>query len=257
GVAIEDLQSWNHIPNPNMISAGNTLIVPAPASSSETGKSYTIKTGDTLGAIAYDRGVTIEDLQSWNHIPNPNRIFAGNTLIVPAPASSSEAGKSYTIKTGDTLWAIAHENGVTIEDLQSWNYIPNPNMIFPGNTLIVRQGTRNTPAAPASPSGAGESYTIKTGDALWAIARDHGVTIEDLQSWNHIPNPNRIFAGNTLIVPAPASSSETGKSYTIKTGDTLGAISYDRGVTIEDLQSWNHIPNPNRIFAGNTLIVRE
>ena len=58
----------------------------------------------------------------------------------------------------------------------------------------------STVAAPASSSGAGESYTIKTGDALWAIARDHGVTIEDLQSWNHIPNPNRVFAGNTLIV---------------------------------------------------------
>ncbi|CAM9158030.1 unnamed protein product [Ascophyllum nodosum] len=117
-----------------------------------------------------------------------------------ATRSSSEAGKSYTIKTGDTLWAIANDHGVTIEDLLSWNHIPNPNIIFPGNTLIVRQGTRNTPAASASSSEAGESYTIKTGDTLWAIANDHGVTIEDLLSWNRIPNPNMIFPGNTLIV---------------------------------------------------------
>ena len=89
-------------------------------------------------------------LFSTNIPPGAYTVFndiSARDSTVAAPASSSEAGKSYTIKTGDTLWAIAHENGVTIEDLQSWNYIPNPNMIFPGNTLIVRQGTRNTPGA--------------------------------------------------------------------------------------------------------------
>ena len=75
-----------------------------------------------------------------------NGISARDSTVA-APASSSEAGESYTIKTGDTLWAIAHDHGVTIEDLQSWNRIPNPNMIFAGRTLIVRQGTRNTPGA--------------------------------------------------------------------------------------------------------------
>ena len=55
--------------------------------------------------------------------------------------------ESYTIKTGDTLWAIARDHGVTIEDLQSWNNIPDPNRILAGDRLIVRQGTRDTPGA--------------------------------------------------------------------------------------------------------------
>ena len=81
-----------------------------------------------------------------------------------------------------------------------------------------------------------------------------------LLSTNIPPGAYKLYNGISArdsTVAAPASPSETGKSYTIKTGDTLGAIAHDRGVTIEDLQSWNHIPNPNRIFAGDTLIVRE
>ena len=89
-------------------------------------------------------------LLSTNIPPGAYKLYNGissRDSTVAASASSSEAGESYTIKTGDTLWAIANDHGVTIEDLLSWNRIPNPNMIFPGNTLIVRQGTRNTPGA--------------------------------------------------------------------------------------------------------------
>ena len=89
-------------------------------------------------------------LLSTNIPPGAYTVFndiSARDSTVAAPASSSEAGKSYTIKTGDTLWAIARDRGVAIEDLQSWNHIPNPNMISAGNTLIVRQGTRKTPGA--------------------------------------------------------------------------------------------------------------
>ena len=89
-------------------------------------------------------------LLSTNIPPGAYKLYndiSARDSTVAAPASSSEAGESYTIKTGDTLSAIAHENGVTIEDLQSWNHIPNPNRIFAGNTLIVRKGTRKIPGA--------------------------------------------------------------------------------------------------------------
>ena len=79
--------------------------------------------------------------------------FSQNSSTMAAARSAPATGswlvvrESYTIKTGDTLWAIARDHGVTIEDLQSWNNIPDPNRILAGNRLIVRQGTRDTPGA--------------------------------------------------------------------------------------------------------------
>ncbi|MFC8920415.1 peptidoglycan-binding protein [Streptomyces sp. NPDC047821] len=48
-------------------------------------------------------------------------------------------GKYYTVKTGDTLYAIARTFGTTVEQLQAWNNIPNPNIIKIGQRLIVSQ----------------------------------------------------------------------------------------------------------------------
>ncbi|TVL90375.1 peptidoglycan-binding protein [Streptomyces sp. SAJ15] len=47
----------------------------------------------------------------------------------------------YTVKTGDTLWGIAQQYGTTVEQLQAWNNIPNPNVIKVGQRLLVRKAS--------------------------------------------------------------------------------------------------------------------
>ncbi len=45
------------------------------------------------------------------------------------------------------------------------------------------------------------TYTIRSGDTLWALAQRFHTTVNKLASLNHIANPNLIYAGRTLKVP--------------------------------------------------------
>ncbi|MGP3953919.1 LysM peptidoglycan-binding domain-containing protein [Streptomyces sp. 7N604] len=96
---------------------------------------YTVKSGDTLTAIAAQFGTTVQQLVKWNAIPNPDLIHPGQRLIVAKSESPQET--YYTVKSGDTLTAIAAQFGTTVQQLVKWNNIPNPDLIHPGQRLIV------------------------------------------------------------------------------------------------------------------------
>ncbi len=108
---------------------------PTPTPNPGNGK-YTVKAGDTLSGIAKKFGVTVAQLQKWNNIKDPNKISVGQVLIVKAPASTVV---KYTVKSGDTLSAIAKKYGTTVAQLQKWNNIKDPNKISVGQVLIVKK----------------------------------------------------------------------------------------------------------------------
>ncbi|WP_371494749.1 LysM peptidoglycan-binding domain-containing protein [Kitasatospora sp. NBC_00374] len=96
---------------------------------------YTVRSGDTLTAIAAVFGTTVEQLVEWNNISNPDLIKVGQRLIVTWANSSHDF--FYTVRSGDTLTAIAGMFGTTVEQLVEWNNIPNPDLIKVGQRLIV------------------------------------------------------------------------------------------------------------------------
>ena len=117
-------------------------------------QSYTVQSGDTLALIAERFNVTVEDLAAKNGILDPNNIFAGQKLELPQPdervTPSAPAGSEdevYVVKAGDTLFAIAQELGVTVEDLADINDIADPSQLFVGRPLQIpeRQTTPPTP----------------------------------------------------------------------------------------------------------------
>lgn len=110
------------------------------------------------------------------------------------------------------------------------------------------------PAPPPSPDP-GQNviiYTVRRGDTLSGIAARFGTTYQAIASYNGITNPNRIYIGQRLKIPAGGSTGET-RTYTIRTGDTLSGIAYRFGTTVQELQRLNGIQNPNRIYAGQVI----
>ncbi len=70
--------------------------------------------------------------------------------------------------------------------------------------LLVVTPTPGTPPPRPSPTAAGQQrYVVREGDSLSGIADRFGVTQEAIQRANDITDPNSIFAGQELVIPAP------------------------------------------------------
>lgn len=124
-----------------------------------------------------------------------------------------------------------------------------------------------TPAATPTPTPAPQTYTVQPGDTLLAVAERFGLTVEDLQAKNNLPDPNRISVGQKLQLPQPgervqADTAAAGGGvaddvYVVKAGDTLYAISQELDVTVEDLAELNEITDPSQLFVGRRLLIPE
>ena len=140
---VEELVRLNNIANPNLIYAGNTLIVPINGGGSEESGSasdetiYIVKRGDTLSQIALNFGTTVSAIAQRNNIRNVNLIYVGQRLIIPSSSVSTNGKIVYKIKWGDTLWGISRRYGVPIATIVMQNRIQNPNLIYAGDTLII------------------------------------------------------------------------------------------------------------------------
>ncbi len=120
--------------------------------------------------------------------------------VAPAPASAAPAATAggsgcqqfYTVKWGDTLYRIAVRFHTTTWALARLNGIANPNYIVAGRTLCV---------VPGEEVPFGFLYQVRWGDTLYSIARHYGWSYTYLAAVNHLANPNRIIAGQMLLIP--------------------------------------------------------
>lgn len=161
---------------------------------------------------------------------------------------------NYTVKSGDTLSAIASRYGMTVNALVMLNGIKDANLIYPGQVLRVADsgaGSAVTKKAttPITPTGT-STYTVRYGDTLSGVASHYGTTWQALASINGISNPNWIYPGQVLRVTGTAS-----QSYTVRYGDTLSGIASTYGTTWQALANKNGLANPNWIYPGQTLTI--
>ncbi len=109
-----------------------------------------------------------------------------------------------------------------------------------------------------------EVYIVQKGDILSQLAVDFDTTTSTLVELNRLANPDVLYVGQELRVPAGRSGGvksttkkrvgaiKKGGTYTIQKGDTLSEIALAAGVGIDDLRSLNNIKN-DKIFAGEKL----
>lgn len=100
---------------------------------------YTIVEGDTLSEIAERYGTTYQILAEYNNIPNADKIYAGQKIRIPNSSQSSSA-MYYTVKKGDSLWAIAEKyygNGSQYPKIKELNGLTS-DIIYSGQKLRVK-----------------------------------------------------------------------------------------------------------------------
>ena len=116
-----------------------------------------------------------------------------------------------------------------------------------------------------------DPVTVRPGDTVTAIARRHGLSVEDIASLNRLSDPNRIYAGQRLRVDAkeatakrPTKAAKASKapaarardaSHTVRRGEHLTGIARSYGVSVRAIVTANRIANPSRIYAGQRIVI--
>lgn len=223
GVSIASIVQANNLGRRKRIYAGKTLMIPIPPGKTYSGGSkgksgskskivrstngkYVVRYGDTLWDIAVAHGVTVAELKRVNRLSS-NRIYAGRELVIPdgkgASTSPNTTFVTYKVRRGDNLWRIAKAYGTTVGSIKRANNLVS-NEIYPGMSLRVPTSSSSNTRYVYSGSGADDKeyvvYTIRRGDTLWEIARDHNVDINDLARWNDISSKSRLYPGDKLKI---------------------------------------------------------
>jgi LysM repeat protein len=255
---------------------------------------------------------------SMASIPNPTgpgaptsaspSSVAGNETMAPAtpvvaPVSAT-AAHTYIVKKGDSLWKISKAENISVGELSRANKLTKTSTLKVGQKLTVpvmakaektnvatasvvpTPADATTPTATAAAvttdAGAG-SYTVKSGDSLWKIARQQNVSVAAIKQANSLSSDS-LKVGQKLRVPvatakaatdmtantvsagiAPASSTawQTPGTYQ-ENGQTIHVVDFNEspatiakkyGVKIDDLLKANNITDAKKVQYGQRLVI--
>lgn len=196
---------------------------------------HVVKKGDTPGTLARRYGVRSDDILRFNKLKNARSLRIGQNLLIPLnpeagnmslaelreslrddgpslKAKAQPAGtKSYSVRSGDSLWKIAKRFKVTEKQLRAWNGLGNKSGLKPGQRLVVAAGSakQKVAAAPASKPAAPKAsrtdlqkvvYQVRTGDTLWGISRQFDVQADQIRDWNKLPRNPVLRPGQRLTL---------------------------------------------------------
>ncbi len=153
-------------------------------------------------------------------------VAAANSLSPMSPVAPS--GEQIEVRPGDTLFGLSKRHSVSVAELMSTNRLSGP-ALKPGQKLTLPSGHSGSNPSPPSTAAAAPvasepvtvaavqapldwtgSYTVKSGDSLYALARVNKVKLDDLQRFNGITDVRKVKPGMVLKMPGSGSnSSET------------------------------------------------
>jgi membrane-bound lytic murein transglycosylase D len=222
----------------NPVQYGFEIAPPAPVPT----ESVMLPAAVDLRRVAEWAGVAVDDIQQLN--PELRRwttpIRAGNyALKVPAgTASRIEEGLQsaapaqlnalqwHTVKSGESLATIARKLRVSRSDLAEANYLKITSRVRPGQRLVVPRMPTAALLARAAAGVAAEAeagaatatresddapaivYRVRAGDTLYAIARRHGTTVEQLKAWNKLKGTSLSIGTRLVVSPARQANAQ-------------------------------------------------
>lgn len=209
------------------------------------GNYYTVKSGDTLYAIANKYNISVDELKAANNLTS-NTLSIGQVLLIPTVEEPTTPDENiYIVQRGDTLYAIANKYGMTVNELKSLNNLTG-DVLSVGQKLVISEGNAATL----------DTYIVKSGDTLYSIANQYGLTVSELKSLNHLTS-DLLSIGQVLNVSnstTPTTPSNPSNVYTVQSGDSLYSIAKRYGVTVDALKSANG-KTSNLLSIGEVLVI--
>ena len=202
---------------------------------------YIVKKGDTLYSIAQRYNITVDELKKQNQL-STNQLTIGQSLILP-----STSFVTYTVQKGDTLYKIASQYNTTVDILKKINNLSSNILSIGQKIKLPSTEIINIPASL-------ETYTVKSGDTLYSIAKKFDTTVDKIKSQNSL-NADALTVGQMLKIPSVISVTKPSKTnvYTVEPGDTLYSLAREFNTTVNNLKSLNNLIT-NNLVIGQTII---
>ena len=238
-ISIESLKTTNNLTG-NLLQVGQKLIIPTTKEIAPSDyEIYTVKKNDNLWDIATLYGVSVSDLINLNNL-GTTMLQIGQQLLIPKKETTLD--NIYIVKSGDSLWKIADQYGITIDDLKKANNLIS-DILYTGQELIIPQENNNATNDDTI------TYIVQSGDSLWSIAKKYNISVNSLKSANNL-NSNLLQIGQKLIIPSDTSY----EYYTVKSGDSLWKIANNYGININDLINVNNLTS-DILSIGQVLLI--
>ncbi len=136
------------------------------------------------------------------------------------------------------------------------------NPVSASRSVQAANGKSTRPSGKQAASGGTVRYTMRPGDTLYKVARQHKTTVADLMAANGLADANAIRVGHVLAIPdsKKSASQKTGQkgvktvAYSVQPKDNLYKISRKLNVSVDDLKRWNKLTSEN-VRVGQSLVV--
>ncbi len=234
GITVDELKQANNLTS-NLLSIGQNLYIPTKETDVTTNE-YVVVKGDTLYGIASKFNTTVDNLKSINNLTT-DALAIGQILKIPSNTTTET--NTYTVKSGDTLYAIANKYNTTVDAIKALNNLSS-------NTLSIGQ----TLKIPSSTTSNATTYTVKSGNTLYAIANKYNTTVDAIKNLNNLTS-NTLSIGQTLKIPNNTSNNIT---YTVKKGDSLYSIAQEFGTTVSAITDLNNL-STTVLMVGQKLLL--
>lgn len=159
--------------------------------------------------------------------------------------------QTYTVKSGDTLYGISNQFGVSVTDIINLNNV-DANKLQIGQVLKIPTESGTTQINTFK-------YEVKKGDSLYSIAKKYSTTVPELIDANNLKTSN-LSIGQILNIPEKESTTTTTKpqfkNYVVKKGDSLYKIAKENNIDIETLKKDNGLIT-NTITPGQVIQIRD
>ena len=239
------------ITDPARISVGQVICVPGTTPSCE-GTLYTIRAGDTLFSLAQRYNTTVDAIIRANPGIDPSNLRIGQVICIPSSTPGPvpcPGGTLYTIRAGDTLFALAQRYNTTVDAILRANPGIDPNNLRVGQIICI-------PGTGPVPCPGGTLYTIRAGDTLFSLAQRFNVTVDAIIQANPGIDPNNLRIGQEICIPGTGPAPCPGGTlYTIRAGDTLFSLAQRYNTTVDAILRANPGIDPNNLRVGQVICI--
>ncbi|MFI3803947.1 LysM peptidoglycan-binding domain-containing protein [Vagococcus fluvialis] len=216
GVTVAQLKQWNNLKS-DIIYVGQTLVVKGGTTNGSSSNqsqgsqnnnssttTHTVRRGDTLYGISLRYGVSVNEIKQKNNLTS-DMIYIGQTLAISGSSQSGNktntqqtvstgTSSTYTVKSGDSLYKIASQHNVTVDQLKKENNLSG-DMIYVGQTLRIPGKSVQAPVQ----TNKNKRHKVVSGDSLWSLSNKYGTSVKQIKAWNNLTS-DVIYTGQNLRV---------------------------------------------------------